>query len=83
MWRKREPVPPQGVRLRLLDGTAVECDLVCDPERRWWQRWRRMTKWFAVPRETHLSAPPSGIECDMPPGHTSLVLAATFSLPEA
>lgn len=68
-------MPPQGVRLRLLDGTAIECDLVCDPE----SSRDGMVQWFAVPRETLLSAPPAGIECDLLPARTSLVLDAAFS----
>lgn len=59
---------PEGVRLRLHDGTGVACDVIRDPE----DDADGYARWAAVPRTPVTAQDVAALEADMIPPRTEL-----------
>jgi hypothetical protein len=75
MWfRKRHASTsgeaPSGVRIRRLDGSAIECRMLRDAD----QDVDGCAAWLAVPLERVAIMPGDSLEADAVPPHTAIVL---------
>ena len=66
-WRRKNELPPEGVRLVLADGARVPCGVLRDPG----QDKDGCAMWVAVPIEEPAGRP-VGVEADVIPGRAML-----------
>lgn len=66
----RNEIPPQGVRLRLKDGSAIECKMARAPELDREGATGTVTYWKAFPETVPASDVTYVVECDVLPART-------------